>query len=102
VEGEGRGAVNLTFEWDSEKAEANRQKHGVSFEEAMSAFAHSLSFTIPDPGHSHGETRYLLLGVSFRRRLLVVSHTERGETIRIINARPASRREKRVYEEGED
>ena len=94
--------MNLTFEWDSEKAETNRRKHGVSFEEAMSAFADLLSFTIPDPGHSHGETRYLLLGVSYRRRLLVVSHTERGETIRIINARQASRREKRVYEEGED
>ena len=94
--------MNLTFEWDSEKAETNRRKHGVSFEEAMSAFADLLSFTIPDPGHSHGETRYLRLGVSYQRRLLVVSHAERGETIRIISARRASRREKRVYEEGED
>lgn len=94
--------MNLTFEWDPQKAESNLQKHGVSFEEAMSAFADLLSFTISDSDHSRGEQRYLLLGVSYQGRLLVVSHTERGETIRIINARRASRREKRVYEEGED
>ena len=94
--------MNLTFEWDPEKAGSNVQKHGVSFEEAMSAFADLLSFAIADPDHSRGEQRYLLLGVSYQGRLLVVSHTERGETIRIINARRANRREKRVYEEGED
>jgi uncharacterized DUF497 family protein len=93
--------VKVTFEWDPEKAESNRQKHGVSFEEAMSAFADSLSFTISDPDHSRGEQRYLLLGLSYERRLLVVFHTERGETIRIISARRAGRREKRLYEEGE-
>ena len=68
----------------------------------MSAFADLLSFTISDPDHSHEEPRDLLLGVSYQRRLLVVCHTERGETIRIINARRAIRREKRVHEEGED
>jgi uncharacterized DUF497 family protein len=94
--------VKLTFEWDPTKAELNVQKHGVSFEEAMSAFADLLSVTILDPDHSHGEQRYLLLGLSYHGRLLVVTHTERGEAIRIINARRAHRREKRVYEEGED
>ena len=94
--------MSLTFEWDPDKATTNLRKHGVSFEEAMSAFADLLSFAIPDPDHSHGEPRYVLLRVSYQRHLLVVSHTERGETIRIINARRASRREKRVYEEGED
>ncbi len=93
--------MKLTFEWDPEKAESNLQKHGVSFEEAMSAFADLLSFTIADPEHSHGERRYLLLELSYQERLLVVSHTERGETIRIINAWRARRGEKRVYEEGE-
>lgn len=94
--------MKLTFEWDPEKAESNLRKHGVSFEEAMSAFADLLSFTILDPDHSRGEQRYLLLGLSYQGRLLVVSHTERRETIRIINARRAGRREKRMYEEGED
>jgi uncharacterized protein len=94
--------VKLTFEWNPEKAESNAQKHGVSFEEAMTAFADLLSITIPDPDHSRGEQRYVLLGMSYQGRLIVVSHTERGETIRIITARRADRREKRMYEEGED
>jgi uncharacterized DUF497 family protein len=92
----------VTFEWDPEKAEGNLEKHGISFEEAMSAFADLLSVTISDPDHSVEEQRYLLLGLSYRGLLLVVSHTERGQTIRIINARRADRREKRTYEEGQD
>lgn len=92
----------MTFEWDPEKAEGNLEKHGISFEEAMSAFADLLSVTISDPDHSVEEQRYLLLGLSYRGLLLVVSHTERGQTIRIINARRADRREKRTYEEGQD
>ncbi len=94
--------MNLDFEWDREKAEANVSKHGISFEEALSAFADLLSVTISDPDHSQAEQRYLLLGLSHQGRLLVVSHTERSEAIRIISARRASRREKRMYEEGED
>ena len=93
---------SLSFEWDDWKNQENQRKHGVSFEEAMSAFADLLSFTISDPDHSRGERRYLLLGLSYQGRLLVVSHTERGETIRIIHARRAGRREKRMHEEGED
>ena len=91
----------LQFEWDDAKARSNRSKHGVSFEEAGTAFADPLSTTIHDPDHSASrEHRYLILGQSVFGRLLVVSHTERGDTIRIISARRANRRERRNYEEG--
>lgn len=76
----------LDFEWDPEKEAENLGKHGVSFHEVQSVFSDSLSLTIKDPEHSVGEERYLLLGVSFSNRLIVVCHTERGDTIRIINA----------------
>ena len=66
----------------------------------MSVFADLLSFAIADPDHSRGEQRHLLPGVSYQGRLRVASHTERGETIRIVNARRANRREIRVYEGG--
>jgi hypothetical protein len=92
----------MRFEWDRRKALANFAKHGVTFEEAVVAFRDLFSLTISDPDHSQGEPRYLLLGQSYEGRLLVVSHTERGETVRIINARRAGRRETRLYEEGED
>ena len=91
----------LRFTWDPRKAASNRRKHGVSFEEAGSAFADRLSIAVPDPDHSENEERYLLLGLSDRDRLLVVAHVERGDVIRIINARPATRRERRRYEEGD-
>lgn len=94
--------MGLTFEWDAEKAAVNARKHLVTFEEALTVFADPLSVTIADPDHSHGDVRYVLVGLSARGRLVVVSHSERGQTIRIINARLASRREKRAYEEGED
>ena len=87
------------FVWDSEKAAANLRKHGVDFHEAATAFGGPLSITIPDPEHSIGEERWLLLGQSVAGRLLVVAHTERGDEIRIINARPATRRERQTYEE---
>ena len=64
------------FEWNLDKAEANERKHGISFEEAISCFTDPLSSTIPDPLHSIGESRYVLLGLSGRGRLLVVAHTE--------------------------
>jgi hypothetical protein len=91
--------VQYTFEWDAKKARGNIDKHGVSFEEATEAFGDPLSRTIPDPDHSEAEQRFLLIGLSRRRRLLVVAHTERGDRIRIINARLASKREKRRHEE---
>ena len=90
------------FERDPHKAATNRRKHRVSFEEAATAFADRLSITVPDPDHSDvREARYILVGQSERGRLLAVSHAERGTTIRIINARPATRREREQYEEGE-
>lgn len=89
----------LEVEWDPQKAAENEQKHGVTFEEAASALADSLSLTIFDPDHSETEDRYLLLGVSSLNRLIVVSHTERDDRIRIISARIAHPRERRQYEE---
>ena len=90
----------LTFEWDPEKAEANRRKHGVAFPEATTVFSDTLSFTICDPDHSTpGENREMTIGFSHRRQLIVVSHCKRGSNIRIINARPATHRERGKYEE---
>ncbi|PAW83613.1 MAG: hypothetical protein B9S33_13465 [Pedosphaera sp. Tous-C6FEB] len=89
----------MTFEWDQAKASVNLRKHGVSFEEAATAFADELSLTIPDPDHSQVEERFILLGTSYRGKMLVVVHTERGDSIRVISARPASRRERQQYEE---
>jgi uncharacterized DUF497 family protein len=88
----------LTFEWDSRKARSNIAKHGVTFEEASTVFADSLSLTIPDPEHSESEQRYVTMGRAFTGKLLVVAHTDRGDNIRLISARRASRRERRSYE----
>ena len=90
--------MGLRFEWDQRKADSNLRKHGVSFQEATSVFADTLSITIPDPDHSASEARFLDLGLSHRNRLLVLSHTERGEVIRIISARRASQSERKNYE----
>jgi uncharacterized protein len=90
----------LGFSWDSRKAASNERKHGVSFEEAVTAFGDLLSLTVPDPDHSADENRFLLLGLSDQNRLLVVAHVERGDDTRIINARLATRRERTKYEEG--
>ena len=93
-------AMPLGFEWDEAKAAANLTKHGVSFEEAATVFGDPLSLTIPDPAHSQAEDRFVIIGQSHRRKLLVVVHTERGDNIRVISARRASKRERKVYEEG--
>jgi uncharacterized DUF497 family protein len=91
----------LRFSWDPRKAASNLKDHGVSFEEAVTAFGDPLSLTIPDPSHSESEDRFVLLGLSANSRLLVVVHAERGDDeIRIISARLASRRERTQYEEG--
>jgi len=89
----------LTFEWDSRKARSNLAKHGVGFEEASTIFGDPLSLTILDPEHSLSEERYITMGRAFTGKLLVVVHTERGDNIRIISARSASRRERKFYEE---
>jgi uncharacterized DUF497 family protein len=91
--------MGLTFEWDSDKAAQNLKKHGVSFEEASTVFADPLSLTIPDPLHSEVEDRFVMNGLSHRGRQLVVVYTERGERIRIISARAATPRERKIYEE---
>ena len=92
--------MSLSFEWDENKAATNAKKHGVSFEEAISVFGDPLARTIHDPLHSNGEDRYVILGESQRQRFLVVSFTDRGDNIRIISARPATRRERKDYEKG--
>ena len=89
----------LRFRWDPRKAAENIRKHGVTFEEAATVFGDPLSITIADPDHSVDEQRFLLLGLSNRRRLLVVAHAERGDEVRIISARRVSRPERRTYEE---
>ena len=90
----------IEFEWDPSKAESNLRKHAVSFEEAASVFRDRLSVTCPDPDHSDDEDRYLTIGVSHRSTPLIVSHTDRGERIRIISARKLTRRERDQYEAG--
>ena len=93
--------MGLTFEWDERKAARNLQKHGVSLEEAASAFGDPLSITIPDPEHSEAEERCVLLGMTERHRLVVVAHTEQADTVRLISARLATPAERRDYEEGQ-
>ena len=92
--------VGYEFEWDREKAVANARKHGVSFEEATTVFGDPLAMNKPDPDHSEGESRFILLGRSDRYRLLVVAYGERPPRTRIISARSAARRERKRYEEG--
>ena len=89
----------LTFEWDANKARANLVKHVVSFQEATTVFGDPVSVTIPDPAHSQAESRFIILGRSHSGRILVAVHAERGDNVRIISARPASRRERKQYEE---
>lgn len=89
----------LRIVWDRRKASTNAGKHGVTFEEAATVFTDERARLIPDPDHSSEEERYLLLGLSWTLRLLVVSHCyrEAENTIRIISARRASRRERAQY-----
>ncbi|UCD28820.1 MAG: BrnT family toxin [Planctomycetota bacterium] len=89
----------LTFEWDEDKADQNLKKHDVSFHEAKTVFNDPFAITIHDPDHSDDEDRYIDIGLSFKGRLIVVLYTERGNTIRIISSRRATKREQRDYEE---
>ena len=88
----------MRFEWDPKKAKRNLRKHAVSFDEAVAVFYDPLSATFDDHDHSVGEHRYITIGFSSRDRLLVVGHTERGEVLRIINARPATAHERKRHE----
>lgn len=87
-------AGELTFEWDAAKAATNKRKHRVSFEEAATAFLDPLSRIFDDPDHSHDGWRLLLVGVSAMSRLLLVVHVERGDSMRIVSARLATKRER--------
>jgi len=89
----------MDFEWDSEKAQENENKHGVSFSEASEVFGDGQSSIVGDPDHSEGEDRYLIFGVSRSGRYLVVSYTEREERIRLISARTMTPSERRAYEQ---
>lgn len=91
--------MSLVFQWDPKKAAANIRKHGVSFPEAMTAFQDPLARIHDDPDHSEGERREILVGHDASGRLLVVAITARGLAVRIISARPATRRERKDYEE---
>ncbi|NJL58111.1 BrnT family toxin [bacterium] len=90
----------MQFEWNNEKAASNLTKHGVSFEEAKTVFDDSLYVDFYDPDHSEDEERYLIVGQSNRGRLLIVSYTERRDSIRLISAREVTRTEREAYEEG--
>jgi uncharacterized DUF497 family protein len=90
----------MNFEWDPKKATANVKKHGVTFQEAATIFGDPLAITFDNPDHSLSENRYITFGLSLQKRLIVVSHTERGDRTRIINARLINREERRIYEEG--
>ena len=91
--------MGLKFEWDDKKANINRRKHGITFEEATTAFADELSITIDDPLHSHDEERLILIGMSKQLKILVVIHVERGDVIRLVSARKATKQEQKFYEE---
>ena len=88
----------MQFEWDRQKEKRNRRKHGVSFDEAVTVFYDPLSATFDDHDHSDGEQRFITIGFSSCNRLLVVGHTERGEALRIINARSATAHERKRHE----
>jgi uncharacterized protein len=90
--------MELQFEWDEKKATTNISKHGVSFEEAKTVFNDPNSMTIPDPEHSINEERWIDIGLSTNGKMLIVSYTERGSTIRIISCRKVTARERKVYE----
>ncbi len=91
--------MELTYEWDETKAKENLKRHRISFEEAKSVYNDPHLWTFPDPDHSDIEQRYINIGYSSRGRVLVVTHTERGDNIRIISCRKATASEVRDHEE---
>ena len=88
----------MKFEWDRNKEKLNIKKHTISFDEAVTVFYDPLSATFADPDHSIEEDRLITIGYSSQGRLFVVSHTERGDAIRIISARPATVSERKRHE----
>jgi len=91
----------MEFEWDGAKAAANLAKHDVAFEEAKTVFDDPLYVDFYDPDHSQDEHRYIIIGQSSAGRVLIVSYTERNDTVRLINARQVTRAERETYEEGQ-
>ncbi len=89
----------LTFEWDEAKDLSNQKKHGISFDEAKTVFNDPRSLTIADEAHSDEEDRYIDVGISSHGRLIVICYTERGENIRIISCRKATKSERKSYEQ---
>ncbi|MBC2695582.1 MAG: BrnT family toxin [Desulfobacteraceae bacterium] len=90
----------MKFEWDQRKAKSNLKKHGISFQEATTVFGDALSITFDDPDHSIDYHRLLTFRLSRTGKLLIVSHAERSKTMRIIGARPVTKQERQIYEEG--
>jgi uncharacterized DUF497 family protein len=89
----------IRFEWDPRKTASNLAKHGVSFDDAKTVFEDDFFLVFADPDHSTEESRFIIMGQSKQGRLLVVAYTERSDTIRIISAREATRRERKTYAE---
>ncbi len=92
--------MRITFEWDEEKAKKNLQKHKINFAEAKTVFNDPFLFTFPDCDCPDKEQRFINIGNSVKERVLIIVHTERGQNIRIISCRKATRAERKVYEEG--
>jgi len=90
----------VEFEWDNRKAASNLKKHGVSFREAASVFGDPLALTFDDPDHSIGEHRLLTFGATRTGKLVIVSHTERNGSMRIISTRLMQKHERDIYEKG--
>ena len=92
----------ISFSWDERKNQTNKKKHGVAFEEARTVFSDENALEFPDPDHSEDESRFLMLGLSNRLRVLVVCHCVRVDElkIRIISARKATKKERQAYSEG--
>lgn len=88
----------MEFEWDTQKAAHNHEKHGVDFLEAATVFDDPLSITYPDPDHSRDEERFIIIGQSKLGRLLIVAHMDRADATRIISARAVTNRERKLYE----
>ena len=90
----------MEFEWDPKKSDTNKRKRGVTFQEGTTIFGDPLAITFADPDHSVEEARRITFGQSIQKRLLVVSHTNRGSRTRIISARLMTRKERKIYEQG--
>jgi uncharacterized protein len=89
--------LNMRFDWDPHKEEVNVRKHGISFREALTVWADEDAFIMPDPEHSVGELREWILGASNQEKLMVVVFIYRDDRVRIISARPVTKREREGY-----